>query len=90
MSKETNNGKKFQLEKVNKGIFNKKSGNEKKGRLVTFVSSVSRRFWLIRHKKNAKKSKNFLVRALKTKRNVFSLHGSQDNPTLVKYSNGGR
>ena len=30
------------------------------------------------------------MRALKTKGNAFSLDGSQENPTFVKYSNGGR
>ena len=36
--------------------------------------------------------KNFVLRVLKTKQvgNVFSLRGCQENPTLVKYPNGGR
>ena len=36
--------------------------------------------------------KNFVLRVLKTKQvgNVFSLCGCQENPTLVKYPNGGR
>ena len=47
----------------------------------------------IRHeRKHQIKNKIFVVRALKTKQvdNVFSLCGYQENPALVKYSNGGR
>ena len=71
-------------------------GNKQKGHLVIFVSSVSRLFGLVERlacamKENIK-NKNFEVHALKTKQvgNVFSFRGSQENPTLVKYSNGGR
>ena len=71
-------------------------GNEQKCRLVIFVSSVSRHFGLVATFAYAMKenieNKNFVVRALKTKQvgYVFPLHGCQENPTLVKYSNGGR
>ena len=44
MSKLTNNVQKFRQEKVNKGMFNTKKGNEQKCCLVIFVSSVCRRF----------------------------------------------
>ena len=74
------------------------TGNEQNCGLAIFVSSVSRRFGLVSRfvyamKENIKK--NFVVRALKTNQvcNVvffFSLRGCQENPTLVKYSNGGR
>ena len=44
----------------------------------------------IRHERINKKIKNFVVRALKTKQagNACSPRGCQENPTLVKYSNG--
>ena len=75
-----------------------KSGNEQKCRLVIFLSSVSRRFRLVARfayttKENIKKkNRNFVLRALKQVGNVFSPRGYQpeENPTLVKYSNGGR
>ena len=69
--------------------------------LPYFVSSVSRRFGLQVRKNRCRfacamqestKNKNFVMRALKTKQvgNVFSLHGCQESPALVKYSKGGR
>ena len=70
-------------------------GNYQRCHLVIFVSSVSRCFGLIERFACAMKeniNKNFEVRTLKTKQvgNVFLLRGSQEHPTLVKYSNGGR
>ena len=58
-------------------VFCAKSEREKKARL----------FYLAKNR-----IKNFVLRVLKTKQvgNVFSLRGCQENPTLVKYPNGGR
>ena len=73
-------------------------GNEQKSRLVIFVSSVSRHFGLVARFAYAVKEiikikkKIFVMRALKKKKKnqyCFLLRGCQENPTLVKYSNGG-
>ena len=65
---------------------------------MIFVSSVSRHFGLVARfayavKENIKIKKNFVMRALKKKKKknqyCFLLRGCQENPTLVKYSNGG-
>ena len=61
--------------------------------LQTFRADVARFPYALKENQGKhKKNKNFVVRALKTKQvgNVFSLRGYQENPTFVKYSNGGR